>query len=358
MNRFSSRVFGLDAARATLMLLGLVVHAGSLAASYQVPDNSQADNFVIGMSIFAHNFRMPAFFMISGIFAAMLISTRGVESFWNQRKRRLLYVLLAGSISIVPLTYLASGLAIASPLDLMSNGFLHLWFVYYLLIFSIALIAVELLLKSTSCSVAGNQQRALGVWLVNPISLGLFAWLSLITPDWFDPTANALTHNSSLFPPIGILVFYAAFFAFGVLAYRYWTSTQLWIKRFTFVYLIIGVAAFINYAIHLWGGEHLLDPRLSYAIASWMLSVATIGLFLLFMNRQNSVIRYLSASSYWVYLIHLPIMFAVQRLFATWHLGVAISFWFSLPAVFAVAIATYHWGVRGRLIGKFLAGRL
>ena len=38
--------------------------------------------------------------------------------------------------------------------------------------------------------------------------------------------------------------------------------------------------------------------------------------------------------------------------------GVPLSFWLSLPIVFGISIALYHWVVRDRFIGNLLAGKL
>lgn len=340
------------------MLLGLVVHGGSFAATYQQPTGTLGDNIGLEVTILTHSFRMPAFFLVSGILAAMLLSKRGAKRFWNQRQRRLLYPLIGGCLTIIPLTYLALGTSPKDPLDLINNGFMHLWFIYYLLIFSGLLIALELTLKNWGASIAGTQKRGLGFWLVNPISISLLAVATLALPSWFSGDLEALSQNSSLLPPLGLIVFYLTFFAFGVMVYRYWSSAEIWLRRFAPLYLLLGAAAFANYTIHIWGGDHPLDPRLSYALSTWMLSLGIVAIFILVFKKQNRVIRYLSDASYWVYLVHLPIMIALQRWFALQNLGFGISFWTSVPLVFGISIGLYQWFVRERFVGKFLAGRL
>ena len=44
----------------------------------------------------------------------------------------------------------------------------------------------------------------------------------------------------------------------------------------------------------------------------WRLVWLTIGLFRHFMSRANGFVRYVADSSYWMYLIHLPIVIWTQ----------------------------------------------
>ncbi len=348
----------MDAARATLMLLGLVVHAGSLAASFQTITNAGPDDIAIGLSIFAHNFRMPAFFLVSGILAGLLIAKRGVAGFWLQRRRRLLYPLIAATVTIVPLTYWVENIQVSGPADLFTAGFGHLWFIEYLLLFSLTLM---LIFQIPAVRRAGNKdapKRDLGIWIVNPGSIGLLIALTFFIPDWFGAESSALTPSSALFPPIGLFLFYLVFFLFGTVICRYIFSALKWMRRFALSYLAIGVIAFAYYASFIWGGVNQEFSKLAYVTSTWMLSMAIIAIALILAKRENRLVKYLSDASYWVYLIHLPIMVALQRWFAQLHLGVALSFWISLPLVFGISIGLYHLMVRDRFIGNLLAGKL
>ena len=340
------------------MLLGLVVHAGSMAASFQTVSQSPGDNFAIGLSIFAHNFRMPAFFLVSGILAGLLIAKRGVAGFWLQRKRRLLYPLIAGTLTIVPLTYWAENIQVSGPADLFNSGFGHLWFIEYLLLFSLILMVIFQIPAVRRAGHKDAPRRDLGIWIVNPGSIALLIALTMFIPDWYASNSSALAPSSALFPPIGLFIFYLAFFLYGTLVCRYIFSALKWMRRFTFAYLAIGVIAFAIYATYVWGGINEQFSQAAYLTSTWMLSMAIIAIALMLAKRENRVVKYLSDSSYWVYLIHLPMMVVLQRWFAELHLGVALSFWLSLPIVFGISIALYHWVVRDRFIGNLLAGKL
>ena len=187
---------------------------------------------------------MPAFFMVSGIFSAYLLNTRGLQRFWAQRRRRLVYPLLAASLTLLPVSYWILLGAPASFEQVLSLGTLHLWFIYYLIWFSLAVILIEWLLGKANRSIVNANVRPLGFWLVNPVTIIVIAILSTLIPHWFDESSGALQNNSSLFPPIGLVTYYSLFFLFGLLLYRYWVSAEKWLRQFWPMHLLLGLAAF------------------------------------------------------------------------------------------------------------------
>lgn len=153
------------------MLLGIVVHTGSFESSFQPPSDSPLDNSVLVLASLVHNFRMPAFFVVAGLFAAMLIDRRGLRGFWQQRMRRLFWPLVAASVTVIPIT-LAS-FDVSTPQKLIDAGLVHMWFVYYLLIFSAVTVLFYWLFHKT---VFGQRNQELlksfaRRWFANPIIL-------------------------------------------------------------------------------------------------------------------------------------------------------------------------------------------
>jgi peptidoglycan/LPS O-acetylase OafA/YrhL len=74
------------------------------------------------------------------------------------------------------------------------------------------------------------------------------------------------------------------------------------------------------------------------------------------LTRENHTIRYLSDSSYWLYLAHLPLCIAGQALISQWSAPV----WVKLP-LFSIVLTvflllTYHFLVRYTWIGRLLNG--
>ena len=96
--RAPQRIHALDAWRATLLLLGVVLHSVSELLS-EMPEGTLKVIY-LRLNDFIHTFRMPAFFVLSGFFSAMLLETRGTKAFlWNRCQRIVLPFLV-----FVPLT--------------------------------------------------------------------------------------------------------------------------------------------------------------------------------------------------------------------------------------------------------------
>ena len=93
----TERIHGLDALRAVLMLLGVFLHAtlaylAGLDWGAQDPDNQAHWPHVVLDGI--HLFRMPAFFVISGFFGALLLERRGLGAMMKNRWSRIFLPLL------------------------------------------------------------------------------------------------------------------------------------------------------------------------------------------------------------------------------------------------------------------------
>ena len=89
----------------------------------------------------------------------------------------------------------------------------------------------------------------------------------------------------------------------------------------------------------------------------WSLVCLTIGLFQRLFNQPNKLVRYIADASYWLYLIHLPIVIWLQIAFAE----LPIHWSLKLPAIslltVGISLVLYELLVRPTLIGQILNGR-
>ena len=92
-------------------------------------------------------------------------------------------------------------------------------------------------------------------------------------------------------------------------------------------------------------------------IYAWLMCFGLIGLFRLIASRERPWVRYVSDSSYWLYLWHLPLIVFAQRLVLTWPLNTHLKFLLICVAVTAVLLVSYQLGVRYSPIGTMLNGR-
>jgi len=157
----AQRFHGLDFLRATMMLLGVVLHSAQLYLTmpiidyYWDPVRSFSMDAVL---IFINTFRMPVFYLLSGFFTAMLLVRRGEWGMLENRYERLIvpFVLFLPPLALV-MTILrifarhimATGEwgfdpgLVYYPRRIWDNTH-NLWFLYYLILY---LGTVWLLLK-------------------------------------------------------------------------------------------------------------------------------------------------------------------------------------------------------------------
>lgn len=81
-----------------------------------------------------------------------------------------------------------------------------------------------------------------------------------------------------------------------------------------------------------------------------------MALYQRYLNRFSRVGRYLSESSYWVYLAHLPLAIAIPIVMNSWAASAWIKFPLALLAVFALCVVSYHFLVRSTALGWLLNG--
>ncbi|MEN9749850.1 MAG: hypothetical protein RL149_928 [Actinomycetota bacterium] len=342
------------------MLLGLVVHSGSFVAGFQTPQETWQDNSVLVLAILVHNFRMPAFFAIAGLFAAMLIDQRGIRGFWSQRSRRLLWPLLVAEVTVIPITLAVSFAQLDTPQKFIEAGWMHMWFVYYLLLFSGITILIYWSSHKTKFGIKKHElAKTIGrKYLSNPAAIAILALITFLLPAYFDNDSGALERDSSFIPNFYLLVFYGVFFSLGFLSYYIWQTIERKLRDQWWLFLLIGGTAFAIYAVMLFGefGHDYL--KLAYTISTWMLAAGFIAIFLKFADKPNKFFIYFSDASYWIYIVHLPIVIATLFWLTKWQVPLAWSFIIAIVVAFAVSTVSYQWFVKDSIIGKFLAGKL
>lgn len=358
-----------------MMLLGLVLHT---ALSY-VPDLSsgewpyqdrQASEWSGWLVSLIHTFRMPAFFAVAGFFAAFLVERRGTGAFLRHRLNRIGGPLIGGWILLFPLTAAAwifaesrSGVVLAPPSG-SAGGFdwMHLWFLYQLLILSAAVAlfrsALLRLRPGGACRLADIARKVLARRWAFLVLVGITA-LTLVPMEAWE-----LETDGTLLPPLRLLAVYGVFFVFGWLEHGRGDFGHLrdgYLARlggglfFHTLYLAIVVPHFgmapAEAPIAHGAGMILL------AVSMWLFVLGFLGLFRRWLDAPSPAWRYLSDASYWMYLVHLPLTVALPPLLAGWDAPGPIKFVLALGSAFAITLVTYHYGVRSTWMGKRLNGR-
>ena len=94
-----------------------------------------------------------------------------------------------------------------------------------------------------------------------------------------------------------------------------------------------------------------------YPLATWAWTFGLVGLAMRFLSRPNPAIRYVADSSYWVYLIHLPIIMVAQVLLFPLPLPALAKFALVLATTLPIMLLSYHLMVRYSFLGALLNGK-
>jgi peptidoglycan/LPS O-acetylase OafA/YrhL len=88
----------------------------------------------------------------------------------------------------------------------------------------------------------------------------------------------------------------------------------------------------------------------------WFMIWGMTGIGLTILAKPRAVVRWLSDSAYWVYLVHLPIVAALMVLFKDVPVGPWVKFLTIVAITSVVTLVSYQWGVRYTVIGRWLNG--
>ncbi len=87
------------------------------------------------------------------------------------------------------------------------------------------------------------------------------------------------------------------------------------------------------------------------------MTLACLSLGRVALERANGVLRYLADASYWTYLVHLPVLFAIQYRLMDLSLHWILKFAISLVLTVTSCLIGYHVLVRPTPLGRVLGSR-
>lgn len=101
----------------------------------------------------------------------------------------------------------------------------------------------------------------------------------------------------------------------------------------------------------------LLVASITGGVVVWLLVFGITGVAIRFARHERPWMRYLTDASYWMYLLHVPLMFLVPGLLAQTQLPALLKLTIVFAIVVPILLFTYHWFVRATAIGALLNGR-
>lgn len=385
MESAGERLHGLDALRGLALLMGVGLHASLAFFPEQiwiVADDSRS----VGAAwlFFAiHLFRMTAFFLIAGLFAHMMLARRGWLGFAKDRAIRIFgplgafwFPVMAGIVTALVWNAHVNGLIVpgAPPppppqYDWTNFPLTHLWFLWVLLIFYAAMLLLRapFALLDRTGGWGRSVDRVTGM-LVGPWTPAVLA-APLALAMWLDPKWIAFfavpTPDAGVVPHTAALVGFGLAFGLGVLLDRrrdLLVRIAAWSPLFLIVAVVSGVAAY-----HLAEGPRITPMVEStaakamaaavVALAVYSSALAAVGLSLRFLSGHSPVRRYLADASYWIYIVHLPLVMLAQVWVQDWPGPWQLKLAGVSLGVFAVCLATYELMIRHSFMGRWLNGR-
>ena len=374
----------MDNLRALALITGVFFHAAMayspLAADFWPSADPNKSMTMSALALFPHMFRMPLFFLIAGFFSCLLLDKRGVAGFIKHRSIRILapfivFLPLVGIGIYFGLVWAMSHVDNAPPFFdtiavILNNketpeakDFIfrtgHLWFLYNLFMF---------------CCVAAlfwNSRSALFTWLQNRLSARLLVFLLplLLIPS-LSTVISPYPAPERFYPELWSFGFFGIFYVLGFLVYR---RIDVIDQLFKFVPLmaIISVIAYSYFFTKIYDTRLSNEMVLAYKFSWALLYLAVIESFVavymtltclvlakLFLNRRNKWLSMFAHSSYWVYIVHLPVLLMIQYALIDLDLGPWTKFSISSSLTLLVGYMSYLAFVRNTPIGCLLNGSL
>ncbi len=371
----TERLHALDSLRAVLMLLGLVFHSALTYVTYEnnamwALKDSETTHIAFDLLVnYIHSFRMSLFFVVAGFFSGLLFYERSQKEMIKNRLNRLVFPFIIFVFLLWPLLHfswvytgtIAQGTnlllkdirVIAMSFPLVPSNTMHLWLLYHLIFYSIFIWILGWILKKLE-RISSSIQRAyeflMGFTLLRPLIFSsiTFAFLYYSNSVWIEKTASFVPEQTAIW-------FYFTFYVFGWLLYR---SRRLIDGFMQFDWFFVGIASTGVFFKMIY--PELLNEKLMMmvnALVVWYFIFGFIGLFIRYFSDHSIKIRLMSDSSYWFYLIHLPIAALIPGLIMRTGWMVGIKFLVVLSVTTIICWITYIVFVRYSVIGLLLNGK-
>lgn len=324
------------------------------------------------VGLFLYSFAMPLFFVTAGFAAAAMLQQRGLQGLVRNRCQSILLPLLVAYVVLTPLTRAAYVFAkqasetgsLNSAFELLLMGdwlrwskAYHLWFLVALLLYTALALGLRgLLMRLPSRKI----EQAFRVAVFSPWRL---AWLAIFGALSLIP-AYTLHDGDATTLPMQLHLF--GFFLLGWLLFLHrdvlasmagtaWHSIAI-------AMLFTPLAAWA--ARQRWMAPDQVDllhgslAGGAYAVVVAGTSIGFLGLFhARFNNRSSALGQYISDASYWIFLIHLPLLIFVAGALSVTPLGAFSKYLLSVMTVVPLVLGSYHLAIRSTAFGRLLKGR-
>jgi len=378
----NGRLPGLDTLRALATVLVVVLHAGVPYTTVAMPGlvwpvRHTATSPLVDVIYWSiAGCIMPVFFWLSGYGAAQSLADRGPGDFWRTRCQRIGVPLIVFAVILLPVELYVwlTGLALdgqipwrkLQSLKLGSYheglwGLSHLWYLEYLLLYCGLLLLRDSLagwaVPTTAASNVVGTVHSGTIWRSRFRVAALAGTVAAVL--WWAPEV-VVGFQHSFVPVPAKFAFSGIFFAAGVLTFRCGGNAAG--RGVVPLVCAIVVFAVVFPWLKLQAVEdlHGMNRFIIAAGLGAFAALVTCGLWDVCVRQQRDcgrVVQFLSAGSYWTYLVHHPLVAIFQIALRPTGWPAIVQFTITTGLACAVCWISYAWLVEGTAIGALLNGR-
>ncbi len=356
------RRYDLDWLRVLVFALLIFYHVGMFFVPWDWHiKNNETSGTLRWPMVFINQWRIPILFVISGMGTAFALSYRGIGQFIRERNARLGIPLLFGMLLIVPpqvyIERISTGVFEGSYLDFLLGpayqgiypegnfSWHHLWFLPYLLVYSIILSPLFLYLR-------GHPEiRLFKKWkdrlIKHPVSIYIFVIPLFLCESLMEPLFP-VTHNliwDWFNFTISLVLFFYGFFFISIKE-EFWQA----VGRIRNLALMLGILCFSGQVI-IWLffedsiAIHFTEATLKVVnLWSWILVI--FGFASQYLNKFSNLLSYCNQAVYPFYILHqtVTIMIGYYLMDLSW--PISVKFILLLVGTFFFSWVLYEFLIR------------
>jgi hypothetical protein len=311
---------------------------------WHVKNNEISESFRYWM-IWLHFWRMPLLLFISGAGTYMALGKRSPSQYAGERFKRLFIPLIFGMFVIVPpqiyyehITQYAGywdfykTVFEFQPYPQGSFSWHHLWFILYLLLYSLIMIPFLIFIRSEKSIAFREKVR---VVLSSPSgALFIPSIFILITQIILRPYFPDETHDLK---DLGFFIFYMCFFFFGVLMY---SDKNVWLsiganRKYLLTASIFALIPFYGLYFHFrefyqlpWSDD-IVETMFDVVgiFVSWFTVITVIAYGQHYLNKPHPILSKINEGLYPFYILHQTVIIAIGYYVCQWPWSIAAKFW-------------------------------
>ncbi|WP_194778096.1 acyltransferase family protein [Pararhodonellum marinum] len=351
----------LDWLRVIVFSILIFYHVGMFFVpwDYHLKNNILYPNLKWPM-LFVNQWRLPILFVISGMGTYYALSKKSGFSFIKERIWRLFLPLLVGMLFIVPPQVYFERL---STLEFTGNYFEfwpsktflgsypegnlswhHLWFLPYLLIFSLILVPIFLYLRNhkENLLLKLTERLASSPFGLFCLIFPLFIYNSILAPNY--PSTHALVGD--WFNLINYITLFFLGFIFISIKETFWKTVMHHRK----IYLLCGILGF-SFLLLIWLVFER-SPLIYYleslvrAFNTWSWIMTIFGFAASYLNGRNTFLSYANEAVYPFYILHQTVTITLGYYLMNLDWGLLSKFTLMVFGTFGISLLLYEYGIR------------